>query len=633
MSATCAMCAKDSPHICGKRAWLLAIATAAIAFIVFLPTLTNQFVDWDDTGVLTENENYRGLTGEHIAWMFTTNHYGHYQPITWLTYGVDYVLWGMNPTGYHLTNNLFHAANTLLVFFLALGLLGRARGDAARAPPLLLLGGATLAALLFAVHPLRVESVAWATERRDLVSAFFLLLTVLAYLRSTRPGEPCRGRWLMIAIGVYVISMLSKVGGAPLPVVLMVLDWYPLRRFGRDRIAAAPPLRTVLVEKIPFWLVAIGFAASTVAQQSGKWLVPLAEHGLTARTAQAFYGLEFYLLKTVVPTNLLPLYEMRWPLDPFEPRFVVAAAAVLAVAAVAFGLRRRVPSVAAAALCYAAMLGPLLGYFQNGPQIVADRYSYLSCVGWTVLAAGAVGWFVRDGTRGRIAAALAVSVGVVITLGVLTWRQCGVWHDTASLWSYVVARDPGGSYANNSYGFVLLTEQRRDEAVLRFEQAIAIKPRNSEAYYNLWTALAALGREADLRAAYVAAVDAPVPEVQASARFRLGNIALRVKRNEEAVGWYRAALAVREPYAIAHANLGLVLVRLERIDEALGHYTRAVELKPDLVNAHYGLARVYARLERYDEAVAEIRIVIELDPDHSGAGALLSRVEGLRRSR
>ncbi|MCP3903505.1 MAG: tetratricopeptide repeat protein [Planctomycetes bacterium] len=604
-----------------RRAWLLALIAAVAAFVVFIPALDNEFVDWDDTGVLVENPNYRGLGADQLRWMFTTNHYGHYQPITWLTYGLDWVLWKDDPAGYHLTNNLFHAVNTLLFFFMALGLLRRAipAGDERSAATAL---AALLAALLFGLHPLRVESVAWATERRDLVSAFFLLLTMLAYLRASDPERGGRWAWIAVTLVIYVVSMLSKVGGAPLPVVLLVLDWYPLRRLGGSRRNTV----SVLLEKVPFFAIALGFSYAVIRMQTDRWLIPFELHDFTARTAQAFYGLAFYAWKTFLPTGLLALYELRLPLDPFAPRFIVAAVAVLAATVAAIVLARRGrPAALVAALCYAAMLGPLLGYFQNGPQVVADRYSYLSCAGWVLLVAAGARVLALRSRAGRTAV-IAAAVAAVTTLGVMTWRQTNDWQDTATFWRTLYAGDPEGSNANNGIGWILLDEGRAGEAVPLFRKAVEINPRNREAYYNLWRALRESGRNDELAASYAAYADAPLGIVRADARYRLGNIALRARRNEEAIRFFRLALEQREEHAPTHTNLAMVLARIPDNEAALWHFQRAVVIDGNLVNARYGHARILHRVGRSDEAVRELRTVLSMQPGHRNARTLLDEI-------
>lgn len=618
----------------GRLRWALALLAALLAFGVYLGALDAGFVDWDDTGVLLENPNWRGLGPTQLAWMFTSNHYGHYQPVTWLTYGLDHVLWGMEPGGYHLTNNLFHAANAFLVFWLALALLRRGFVETIAWRDALLPWAAFLAAGLFAAHPLRVESVAWATERRDLVSAFFLLLTLLAYLRAVAPGRPGRAGWYAATLGLYVVSMLAKVGGAPLPIVLLVIDWYPLRRIPFDpRRWLAAPARRVLLEKLPFLVIALGFSFATVAQQTDRWLIPFEQHDLGARTAQAFYGLAWYAWRSLVPAGLSPLYELRMPLDPYAPRFIVSALLVAATAIVAWLLRRRLPGLAAALLVYAAMLGPLLGFFQNGPQIVADRYSYLSTLGLgLLLAAGLFALLLRpDPERVRRAPFAAVAATLLVALGVATLRQVEHWSDSRTLWARVLALEPDGSYGNNSWGYLLLEEGRVEEAIPHFRAALASNIRNREAHLNLWRALEENGATpAERYEAYRDSGRSGQPDLVAESAYRLGNIALGARHDEEAISLYRQSLELREASARTHSNLAIALMRLERYDEANVAYRRAIEIEPDLFNARIGLGDLLYRMERSDLALPQYERAMALRPDHARARQM---VELLRRQR
>src|SRR5437016_4869441 len=273
--------------------WLVPVLIALVTFAAFLPTLNNQFVDWDDQRNFLANPHYRGLAWTHLRWMWTTFHMGHYIPLTWMTLGLDYLLWGMNPVGYHLTNLLLHAANAAVFFFIVRRILTLAlpspseRGHA-------LAVSAGFAALVFAIHPLRVESVAWVTERRDVLSGLFYLVTILVYLRA-------------------------HVGGPG------------------------------------------GLAVSA-------------------------YGLSFYLWKMVVPVNLSPLYELPRALSLVTTPFLLSYGLVVAITAIVLALRRRVPGLPAAWLAYVVVLLPVLGLFQSGPQIAADRYTYLAGLGWASLA-------------------------------------------------------------------------------------------------------------------------------------------------------------------------------------------------------------------------------------------------------
>src|SRR5437870_63237 len=279
--------------------WLVPVLIALVTVAAFLPALQNQFVSWDDAENFLDNPHYRGLGWSQLHWMWTT-HRGHYIPLTWMTLGLDYLLWGMNPVGYHLTNLLLHAANAGVFFFVVRRLLTRAlpspseRGHA-------LAVAAGFAALVFAIHPLRVESVAWATERRDVLSGLFYLLTILAYLRASERGERGRGGY-WAAVGMFACALLSKSMAVNLPVVLLILDVYPLRRLGGVIGWWSAPARRVYVEKIPFVLLAAAASAIAVmAQSSVRAAVSLAQLSAPGRLAVSAYGLSFYLWKTVAP--------------------------------------------------------------------------------------------------------------------------------------------------------------------------------------------------------------------------------------------------------------------------------------------------------------------------------------------
>src|SRR5437899_4531129 len=279
-----------------RGSWLVPVLIALVTFAAFLPTLQNQFVTWDDATNFLENAHYRGLGWTHIRWMWTT-HLGHYIPLTWMTLGLDYLLWGMNPFGYHLTSLLLHAANAVVFFVVVRRILTRAlpspseRGHA-------LAVAAGFAALVFAIHPLRVESVAWVTERRDVLSGLFYLVAILMYLRACERGAPGRG-WYWLSVAVFVGALLSKSMVVNLPVVLVILDVYPLRRLGGFVGWWSGPARRVYVEKIPFvFLAAAASAVALMAQLSVHTVTSLAQLSVPGRLAVSAYGLSLYLWKT-----------------------------------------------------------------------------------------------------------------------------------------------------------------------------------------------------------------------------------------------------------------------------------------------------------------------------------------------
>ncbi len=587
----------------------------AAVLIAFLPALRNQFVDWDDTDNFVRNVHYRGLGPAELRWMFTTFHMGHFQPLTWLTLGFDYT-WarallgdGMDPRAYHFTNVLLHAANAATFFFVARGLLGRAPVGRAASPRALALAAA-FASLFFGVHPLRAESVAWTTERRDLLSTFFFLLAVLAYLRSRRPGAA--------VLGLFLLGLLSKVSVVSLPVILLVLDWYPLGRLTRGG-----QLRRVLAEKIPLFALSIAFGAvASLGQARNHWLYTLDQHPLDARVAQSLYGLAFYVWKTLLPAGLLPIYEMRFPVNPLEPRFVAAAPIVVVAAGALVLLRRRVPGLVAAAMAYVIVLAPVVGIAQNGPQVVADRYSYVSCMGWAIVAAGAV---LALGARQRLRAAVVVIAAVVVAgLGALTWRQCLVWRSTASLWTYAAARAPESSIAQNGYGYVLLEAGRVAEAIPVLRRAVQIQPSNEKANHNLWRALKESGDTDGLIAAYRESIR--VLSDPADAHYNLANALMRKGEVDAAVASYEAAIRLRPSSAPFHGALAVALFQRGDLGGAERENRRAVEADPALALARYNLAIVLDRLGRTAEAIEELRRALGVKPDYAEARRLLEQM-------
>src|SRR5436853_897881 len=374
--------ARPSPQRSGLG--LVSILIALVTVAAFLPALQNQFVNWDDAANFLDNPHYRGLGWSQLRWMWSAFHKGHWIPLTWMTLGLDYLLWGMNPFGYHLTSLVLHAANAIVFYFVAFRILGLALPDAGDRGRAGLALAAGFAALLFALHPLRVESVAWATERRDVLSGLFYLLTILAYLRACERAERARG-WYWGAVGLFACALLSKSMTVSLPVVLLILDVYPLRRLGGPIGWWSERARRVYLEKIPFVLLAGGASAiAFLALFQIHNMVGLDQLSLPGRLAISAYNLSFYLWKTVLPLNLSPLYELRG-VNAWAPPFLLGYGVVLAITALALALLRRVPGLAATWLAYVIILLPVLGIFQNGPQIAADRYTYLACLGWALL--------------------------------------------------------------------------------------------------------------------------------------------------------------------------------------------------------------------------------------------------------
>ncbi len=580
--------------------WLLPAFIFLATVTAFFPVLENGFVDWDDAANLLENPRYRGLGWSELGWMFTTFHMGHYQPLSWVTLGLDYLVWGMDPFGYHLTNLLLHAVNGVVFYFVALRLLSlSASSESGR---LVLKTAAGFAALFFAVHPLRVESVAWATERRDVLSGLFFLGTILCYLKANAAGESglSRQRWLTAAVLVYGLSLLSKVSGVTLPVVLALMDVYPLGRLvnGPGKWFGAEA-RRVWREKLPF--LALALAAAVIApvaiSQAGA-MSTLEKYGILARLAQASFGLIFYLWKTVLPVGLSPLYELPTRFNPSDWPFVWSGVVVVAVSMGLFVFRRWWPAGLAIWIYYAVMLAPVLGIAQNGPQFVADRYSYLSCLGWALLAGAALLYCYQwaGGSIGRRAFGffgIGLVTAVLVGLGILTWKQVHVWRDSETLWRHVLTVTEktyfDSSFAHYNLGTILAGRGETKEAIGHYHRALEIYPTYAKAHYNLGNALA---REGEV---------------------------------EEAVDHYRQALRIDPAYTKAHLNLGIALARLGDLEGAMEHYRQLLQIDPTEAKAHYNLGAILAGRGKIEEAVDHFRQALRIEPDFAEAHESLGR--------
>jgi protein O-mannosyl-transferase len=478
--------------------WGVPTSVVVLTAATFYPLAQNQFVNWDDYKNIVENPYYRGLGWTNLRWMFTTFHMGHYQPLTWLTLSMDYLIWGLSPVGYHLTNLLLHCANAVALYFLALRLflLSQDGSLAAREHSLLSLAAA-FSALLFSVHPLRVESVAWVTERRDVLSGFFFLLTILYYLKAVTSGEADAGRrrWMAISLISYVLSLLSKASGITLPLVLAVLDVYPLRRLG-PKGWFSPESRKVWQEKVLFLLLASGAGiVALIAQYQAKAARSLEQYDIASRVMQSLYGAGFYLWKTVLPFNLSPLYEVPLIPDPWRWSFLLSGLVVIGITTVLFVHRKHWPAIFASWIVYVILLLPTSGIAQSGPQLVADRYSYFSCIVWAVVAGGGIFhvWQLslsRAVSTHLFASVVVLAAVVLMGLGAMTWKQTQVWHDSERLWRHALSIDGQSSFAHNNLGNALADQGRLEEAIDQFQKALQLNPNDADAAYNLGNAWA-----------------------------------------------------------------------------------------------------------------------------------------------
>lgn len=592
----------------------IPLLIALVTFAAFSPALWNGFVEWDDHVNLVSNPDYRGLGMKQLRWMFTTVLMGQYIPLTWMTFGADYLLWGMNPFGYHLSSLLLHTANAGVFYFVALRLLRLAmrRGETT------LRLGAGAAALLFAIHPLRAESVAWVTERRDVLSGLFFLLTILTYLKACEADGASRRRWLGGSVGLYLLSLSSKSMGATLPIILVLLDIYPLGRLGgRWREWIAPEARKVWVEKLPYLLLALAAVGLALyAMLANFFLTSLETLPLAARVSLAFYSLWFYLWKTLLPLGLVPLYELPSRVNPLNPQFLLGALAVAVITGGLLVMRRRWPAGLAVWVSYVVMLAPVSGIVHNGFQLANDRYSYLPCLGWALLGGAAVCAVARARASGKLSlsfARLAAGAGVVwfIGLGALAWQQALVWRDTDTLWRHGLEFNPDCAICHGNLGVILYNEGYAAVAIEHLQRVLTLKPDHVKGHINVGLALAALGRSSEAIEQFQLVLKHYPTDVDA--RTHLGMALVQQGKPEEAVEHLRQAIQLNPTHVGAHTNLGNALAELGNPGEAIAHYRRAIELKPEFPYPHFGLARAYLAQGKTGSAEEEYEILKRLD--------------------
>lgn len=561
----------------------IAGALVVLTFSAFSPALLGEFLSWDDHHLLIDNPAWRPLGPAALRWAFSATLLGHYQPLTWLSYSIDHALWGMNPAGFHLVNILIHALNALLVFLLARRLITIARAQSAVSLPVTI--ASAIAAALWALHPLRVESVAWITERRDVLSTLFLLLAALAYLRAVVPSSPAirAPAAYALAIALLALSLLSKAWGMSFFVIVIILDWYPLRRLPASPLAwfSRDALR-VLAQKLPFLLLGLlaAFMAAR-AQYDAVATKTLQQWGITERFLQACSGLVLYIARTLWPVNLSPLYELPTSISPGQPLYLIPVLLVIGAAITVFLLRRSAPAILAAAAVYVVLLAPVLGFLQSGDQFVADRYSYIATIGLFILtAAAALALWQR--TRPRLTLLLsALSAVLILTLSALTFSQSAVWRSTLSLWSSAARATPTSQVLTN-FAIELNKANRPREAADALRRAVQANPTDGRAAFMLGNlSKDAADYPAAERAFLIAAQNLPQAYI---AYVNLGALYLKhLNRPDDAIKAFRAAVADverggRRPLsAMPYLALGDALRKTGDIDGARAAFTKALD--------------------------------------------------------
>jgi len=621
-------------------AWAAAALVALILFI-YAPVLHYGFTSFDDPAYVSENAHViRGLTLQGVLWAFTTGHASNWHPVTWLSHMLDIQIYGMNAGGHHLTNLLLHIANTLLLFWLLVRTTGAWRRSA-------------MVAALFAVHPLHVESVAWIAERKDVLSTLFWMLTMHAYVGYVR--EPHLRRYLAV-IALFALGLMSKPMLVTLPLVLLLLDVWPLGRVRFEAGRRKVWLRLIR-EKIPLFILAAASSTVTIlVQWRGGAVQSFEAASLQERLANALFSYAAYLGQMVWPLNLAAYY----PYGHLSAGAVAASAAGLVAATVlVIRFSRSRPLFFMGWLWYLITLIPVIGLIQVGGQARADRYTYVPLIGVFVIAAWGIPLFLERWQKGNAALQAAACIPV-LALAAGARSQVRYWKSDLALWKHTVKvtadnyfactnlglslidnGDPAAGIAqytraleirpnsaetHNVLGTALLKQGKLDAAMEQFTLALRIEPGFADAHSNRGMVLAKKGfiKEAVAEFRKALEINPENPEVQYNFGFALANQG----KLDEAMSFYRKALALKPDYAEAHFQMGNAFSGKGMLSEAAAEYDRALQINPGYADAHNNLGVVLLKQDRHDEAIAQFTEALRIDPNNKQARANLNRALG-----
>jgi Flp pilus assembly protein TadD len=570
-------------RIAAKPAFI-ALALAALVCTVFHSAARFDYIDLDDPAYVTANPTVLGgLTLANVSWAFRTGQAGNWHPLTWLSHMLDVQLFGAGPAAPHLVNVALHLANSLLLFYILRGMTG-------------MVWRSVLVAALFATHPLHVESVAWIAERKDVFSAFFFMLTLWSYAK----------RRLIPALIFFTLGLLSKPMLVTTPFVLLLLDFWPLQRFGPNGVSS----RSLVLEKIPFFLLAILSCIATVfAQSRGGAVQPLSLCPIGTRLENAVVSCLVYLAKTIWPFDLATPYPdiHPWP-------FTIVAAGTLLLLGISIGsfvTRLGFPYVFTGWFWFLGMLVPVIGLVQVGAQSMADRYTYLPLIGIFILV-------VWGSVEVLAKLRLPKTVGVIIAALILcacaarTMDQFHYWRDSESLLTHTIAVSKNNWIAEYNLGWELEHHGKPDEALSHYRAAATIQPNDADSEGNLGFLL---GKKKDYAAALPCLeIAARLKPGDSGLQYNLANTLLHLQRYDDAIPHYEIFLQQHPDHVDALNELGVAYSLKGNLDAAIARYRQALHLRPDDANAHYNLGEALALQGRNGEARAELNEALRLRP-------------------
>ncbi|HEY5999096.1 MAG TPA: tetratricopeptide repeat protein [bacterium] len=572
---------------------LLALLLIAAVFAVYGQTVGFGYV-FDDRSYIIGNPGFKkGLTREGIRWAFTASYHANWHPLAWIAHLADRAVFGDAAGPAHLVNAGLHAACSALLFVVLRRLTGSLLPSA-------------LGAALFALHPLRVESVAWVTERKDPLSTIFWLLAIAAYVGyARRPGPR---RYALVALWL-ALGLLTKAMVVTLPAALLLLDAWPLGRLRPGRPGGTRPTR-LLLEKVPLLLLSAGGAAGAVISQGSAGAMQNLEHyPVAARLANAVISCVAYLADTVWPAGLAVFYPH--PGTHFSLGLALGAtAALVAVTALTLRLWRRAPALATGWLWFLGTLTPVIGLIQVGAQARADRYTYLPSIGLSL----AVVWIAAPAARRlrRPALATAAALALLLALGTASWLQAAYWRDEVALYRRALAVTERNWMAENNLGWALQEQGDLDAAMGHYRNALETRPHFDAPHFNLGRAYARLGRNEEALEEFDLALQ--IRPDFGEDEMVMADLLSTLGRKQEAIAHYRNALRSLPEVSVLHMNLGNALSDVGAYDEALAQYAEAIRLEPNDALAWANRGLTLQQMGRAEEASADFRRALAIDP-------------------
>jgi len=567
----------------------LCLGLALVTWIAFFPALRNNFVNFDDSVYVYENPKVvAGLTRSGIIWAFTHFHSNNWHPLTWLSHMLDCQLYRLNAGGHHFTSVLLHAVVVILLFIVLQEMTGAIWKPA-------------FVAAVFAIHPLRVESVAWISERKDILCGLFFMLTLAAYVHHTR--APSVRRYLVVVL-LYALGLMCKPMLVSLPLILLLIDYWPLRRF-TDLSSA----RRLFIEKLPL----LGFTAMSClvtlfAQRSTT--ASIEQVPLVWRTENAAVACMIYVVQMAWPIHLAPFYpHPEFYLPTWQ--IVLAIIALISISTAAVFWRRELPYVFTGWFWYLVMLIPVIGIVQVGSQAHADRYTYLPQIGLYIL----VSWSAAHLVARRRAGLPILIAAAAIALLSLTWiarAQVRYWHDSETLWKHSLAVTEDNTYPYYGLGQLHVARGETNKAIAEFRWALNLRPKSPYAHDALGFALTKAG-QLDEAVDHLNAAISILPN-HPTAHLHLGNALLQKGQTSDAIKEFEQQLSLHPDDAAAHCDLATALVHQGQLNQAIAQYQKAIELRPDRADAYYDLGNCYLQQGSPENAVKEYEHALHLSP-------------------